>query len=283
MSDNKNIEPILMDGITDYHVHCDYSFDAKGTIEEYCEAALKRNLAEICFTTHFDSNPNGDGTDNFIRINNEMVPTTIENLAPYVEHVQKASDTYFSRGLSIKLGVEFGWYPNAEEKAAKLKEAYPFDYFLCGIHEIDDVCFCCRARFEECFTRVSLEKTLEKYFEQVKAASDSKLFDTIAHLCYYLKYGIGYYGDKILEAHDQFFDDLFKTLIKNDTQLEVNTSAIRHGHSFYYPPVDIVNRAKKAGVMIFHTGSDAHHPTQIGLDFEKATSLIPSSIRVCED
>ena len=43
--------------LPDYHVHPDFSFDAKGTIDEFCETAIKKGLTEICFTTHYDTDP----------------------------------------------------------------------------------------------------------------------------------------------------------------------------------------------------------------------------------
>lgn len=283
MSDLSSIEPIHIEGVKDYHMHCDYSFDASGTIEEYCESALRRNLAEICFTTHYDNNPNSDGRDRFIRIDGELQPTSIDRLGRYVDDVHAAAEKYYVKGISVKLGVEFGWYRGCEEEALKLKEKYNFDYMLCGIHEIDNISFCSKSDFEKCFADLSLEAMLKKYFMQVKEASDIKLFDTIAHFCYYYKYARKYYGDAIEKAYEPYLDSVFTTLVKNGTELEINTSGIRHGIERYYPNIDIINKAKKAGVKIIHLGSDAHHPTQVGYEFEVAASMVPDTITGCEE
>ena len=130
------IEPIHIEGVTDYHCHCNYSIDAEGSIDEYCEAALRRNLAEICFTTHYDFNPESDGRANLIRINGEKMPPTIDNLAPYVDDVYRAAEIYYLKGISVKLGIEIGWHNGCEEEVQKLCDRYQFDYILCGIHEI---------------------------------------------------------------------------------------------------------------------------------------------------
>jgi len=178
MLDLSGIEPLHLAGLADYHCHCDYSIDAVGTIEEYCQAALKRGLAEICFTTHFDSNPNSQGDPDYIRIDGVDKPATVDNLAPYVEDTRKAHESHYPRGLSVKLGIEFGWFPGCEERVAEVRNHYDFDYFLCGIHEIDNICFCTHKRFEACFSQWSVEKLVDKYTSQVVEAASSGLFDT---------------------------------------------------------------------------------------------------------
>lgn len=285
MPDNEykeSMQPLHIEGVTDFHVHCDYSIDAVGSVDQYCQAALYRNLAEICFTTHYDSNPNGGDRANFIRINGENKLTSVENLEPYVDHVLRAADQYYLQGISVKLGVEIGYYPGCEEEVIRLKEKYPLDYILCGIHEIDNICFCCKHDVEKCFSRYSMNEAVEKYFSQVNSAAKSKHFDTIAHLGYYLKYARQFYGEEVLDAHLPYLDETFRILKESGTALEINTAAIRHGLKQYYPSVDIINRAKKAGVDIVHLGSDAHRPEDVGFDFEAATALVPNNVTGCE-
>ena len=283
MPDNNKLHPLQSEGVVDYHCHCDYSIDAEGTIDEYCEAAVKRNLAEICFTTHYDTNPNSGGEVEFIRVKGELKPVTPDNLAPYVDDVRRAAEKYYSLGLSVKVGVEIGWYEGCEEIVKNLKDRFALDYVLCGIHELEDVCFCCSHGVDKCFSRYSAEQMVEVYFGEVKKAAESRLFDTIAHLSYYLRSGIDYYGENITTIHRPFLQETFKALVASSTGIEVNTSARRHGLSDYYPPVEIINAARKSGVEVRFLGSDAHLPDQVGFDFEGALALIPSMIRGCED
>ena len=277
------LEQIHFEGAMDYHVHCDYSIDAEGTIDEYCEAALARNLAEICFTTHYDCNPIGDCQGNLISIKGEHKPTSIENLKPYVDDVHKAAEKFYGRGLSVKLGLEFGWFDNCQETAQKVKDAYPFDYFLCGIHEIENICFCCPTTYEKCFERFSSEEMIKKYFEAVIEASDSKLFNTIAHLEYYIKYAKTFYKDSFSNNYEKYLPDLFASLKKSGTTLEINTAGYRHGVNQYYPNMKIINRAKKEGVHIIYLASDAHRPQDIGDEFEIAAAFVPNTITGTEE
>ncbi|HVP06983.1 MAG TPA: histidinol-phosphatase HisJ family protein, partial [Candidatus Acidoferrum sp.] len=220
MPDFGDLKRLHIDGLADYHCHTEYSIDATGTIDEYCEAALQRGLAEICLTTHYDSNPRADGAANYIRVNGTQKQATPENLAPYVEEVRKAWSTYYSLGLSIKLGLEFGWYPGCEEDVLRLKKMYDFDYLLCGVHELDDICFCCTKTYEQCFRRFPLEKMVELYYADATQAAKSGLFDTLAHLDYYKKFGERFYGPRVHEVHQPFLAPLFDALISTNTAIE---------------------------------------------------------------
>lgn len=264
--------------LSDFHCHCDYSIDAGGTVDEYCRVALERGLAELCFTTHYDSNPRGDQSGNLIRVKNNLIPATPDNLQPYVDEVGLATEKYQPLGLTVKLGVEYGWYNGCEASAAKLLERFEFDYVLCGIHIIDDLCFCSRHTYKSCFDTLDLNSMIEKYFAQVTAAAKSELFDTIAHLDYYKKYGLDYYGPKLLEAHRSIISESFEALKAHATCLEVNTAGMRIGLESYYPSTSIVNEARRAGVMIRYLGSDAHKPEQVGFDFDMAAPLVEAPV-----
>lgn len=284
MPDNYEIKPLNMPGLADYHVHPDFSIDSVGSINEFCEAALKRSLAEICFTTHYDSNPQSDGEANIILIKGVRKPAVPENLAYYVEAVQKAHEKYYPAGLSVKTGVEIGWYPGCEEMVSGLKERFNFDFVLCGIHELNDVCFCCKEHYKKCFGRFETrDAMLETYFKEVIAAVRSGLFDVIAHLDYYKKYGLKYYGPELNEAYEPYIDEVFSALKDSGTALEVNTAALRKGISDYYPSVKIINAARRAGVEVTYLGSDAHAPNEIGYDFEAASALVPPQLYESED
>ena len=285
MPEIPHLDPLPMIGLADYHVHCDYSVDAVGCIEQYCEAAIQRNLVEICFTTHYDSNPNSvDGdSGNVIRINDQLIKATPDALNAYVEHVHRAHEQYFPLGVAVKVGLEFGWYPGCEGTVAELRDRFHFDYMLCGVHELDNICYCCQHLYKMCFERYSLEQMAEKYFSEVITAARSGLFDTIAHLDYYKKFALDHYGDTVRSVHKPYLNDLFAALVETNTALEINTAAMRKGLNDYFPTAEIVNLARQAGVVVDRLGSDAHRPEQIGYDFEGASALAPAFISGCDD
>jgi len=273
LADLSSVQPLEIPHQTDYHCHCDYSADAEGTIKEYCEAALKRGLAEICFTTHYDTKPDSTMCDCFIRIDGKLFPGSPERLAPYVRDVRAAHDEFYGYGLTVKLGVEIGWWEGCEESTALLLTAHDFDYVLGGIHELGDINIC-TSKVEQNIARLSGEELIEQYFRQAILAARSGLFTSLAHIGYYRRHALAYFGDIINTAPAQYLPDLFDALKATDTGLEINTSAMRHGLDEYYPPLPIINAAKKAGVTVARLGSDAHRPDQVGFDFEGAAPLI---------
>lgn len=257
--------------------------DAIGSLAEYCEAALSRNLAELCFTTHFDTNHQVDYSDNYIRVNGKRQKATLDNLEHYVNAVHKISEEFYSLGLSVKLGLEFGWYEGCEESVVKTKERFVFDYFLCGMHQMDNLCFWGNGDHPVAFDKYSLEEFTERYFIQAVAAASSGLFDNLAHLDYYRRRAMAHYGDKAGTCHKNYLADLFAALKESGTGIEINTAAMRHELDSYYPQMSIINAAKKAGVKVERIGSDAHRPEEVGYDFEIANLLIPSTISCSED
>jgi len=283
LPDTPKIEPLHLQGLSDYHCHCDYSVDAVGTVDEYCDAAIRRGLAEICFTTHYDFNPRSDRQANFIVVRGDKRPTGPESLAPYVKDVRRAADRFLPEGLSVKLGVEFGWFPGCQEDVRAVIDRFSIEYALCGIHELDNICLCCRAHVERCFSRFSVEEAVEAYTAHVIQAAKSGLFDTIAHLDYVRRYGLDYYGPSLDSVFESRLPDIFGALRSSGTALEINTAGLRHGVKSYYPKMNVVNAATRSGVAVQYIGSDAHRPDQVGFDFDGAGALVAGSIGWCDD
>jgi histidinol-phosphatase (PHP family) len=281
--DLNTIVPLSPTGLSDYHCHCVYSVDATGSIDDYCKAALKRNLAELCFTTHYDVNPRSVDGLGMMSVEGEQRPADHDSLAMYVEDVRLAHERFYPLGLSVVLGLEYGWYKGCEEDVLRLREKFGFDYLLAGVHEIEDICYCCSHSYERCFERYPVEKMAEVYYREVIGAARSGLFNTIAHLDYYRKYGELYYGPSVHQAHRSYMTEVFKALRDSGTALEVNTAARRKGLNSFYPQTEVINAARRAGVDVIYLGSDAHAPEQVGADFEEACLLVPQEAGGCDD
>ncbi len=267
--------------LADYHVHPDFSFDAEGSIAEFCIAAEKKGLMEICFTSHFDTNPILSDRARSIKVNGDYLPHTVENFKIYVDAVLKAAEEYYPP--LVRLGVEAGYYPGCEKNLERLFDSYPFYYRLGAVHEVDNIEICYGSRMEEHSKKIKLEDLADRYFALVTQAVETGLFDAIAHLDMYKKYGLKYYGDKVLKIHRGRIEPLFEAMVSHEVGLEINSSAIRKGHSEYYPTMEIVNMARSAGVRILAIGSDAHRPEEVGYDFEAASALAWELYPYCDE
>ncbi len=269
--------------VADYHIHPDFSADATGTVDEYCQAALKKGLVEICFTTHYDSNPGGPGDDRKMRIDGKIVPLSFEGVGKYFDAVLKAHEIYFDQGLEVKCGIEVGYYPGCESHISELFGRFPFQYKLGAVHDLDNICLCCQHRYELCFGRFSLEQMADRYFQLANDAVRSGLFDAIAHIDVYKKYGLKYYGDGILTVHKGRIEPVFSSMAELNVGMEINTSALRRGHQEYYPSMEIVNLARNMGVNISAIGSDAHTPDDVAYDFETAAAIAYELFPYCDE
>jgi len=259
--------------LTDAHVHPDFSIDAEGSIEDYCERALEIGLAEIIFTTHYDTNPKFP-EESVMVVDGEQVQVSEDAVKRYAEAVWSAREKYYHLGLMVKCGIEVDFYPGIDEKWLSMLDPAIFEHRIAGIHGLLGCCLGFREETEKLYSEYPVSKILEEYYKLVRMAADYRFFDAIAHLDYYRRYAP---KDKLAEVEKCDYDFITETLdlmAGSAIMMEVNTSAIRHGLKEYYPTIKLLNLARKRDVLIRHIGSDAHNPSQLATDFEKAEIIV---------
>jgi histidinol-phosphatase (PHP family) len=258
----------------DYHVHPDYSLDASGTIDQYCRRALELGIEEICFTTHYDSDPFRKDEDPFMRIEGKLVGLSEESVKKYTEDLRRADEKYRPRGLSVKAGLEVDYAPHIEEKLKKDLPRFDLDYRLGAVHCLDHIAITASREADRYFERKSAEEMVSEYYVALRQAVESELFDVIAHVDTYKKYGAGFYGEKILTAHRGLVEPVLQIMAKNDVGIEINTGVLRKGHKEFSPGLEIFALALNMGVRIAAFGSDAHKVDQLGKGIKEAYLLV---------
>jgi histidinol-phosphatase (PHP family) len=267
---------------SDYHVHPDYSLDASGTIDQYCQRALELGLKEICFTTHYDTDPVRKDEDPFMRINGKIVPLDKENVKRYIEDVRRANEVYSPIGLSVKAGLEVDYAPDMEKRLRKDLAAFDLDYILGAVHCLDHIAISSSKEAESYFRTKSLKELCREYYKVLGKAGESGLFDAIAHLDVYRKYGLAFYGEEILTAHRGLVEPVLELMVETDVGLEINTGLLRKGHKEFSPSLEILNLALKMNVKIIAFGSDAHKVAHLGKDIKEAYLLVEKLKRGAE-
>lgn len=261
--------------IGDNHVHTDHSVDAKGTVQEFCQKAFEIGLHEITFTNHYEIMPSRKDRMGHFMLGGERVPAGPDAVKRMIEELREAGEAYFPAGLKVRVGLEVGWDISLYDRLAKELSEFDLDFVIGSVHDIDDDPILERAYAPQFFQNRPIEAWIAKYFKKAEEIADSGLFNVLAHLDVYKRYGLPVYGDALRVAHKPFLARLFEKMKKSDLALEINTSGIRHGVGEYYPSVDILNEARRAEVFIAGLGSDAHAPEQLALDFESAIALAP--------
>lgn len=258
----------------DCHVHPDYSLDAKGTIEEYCQKALQIGLKGICFTTHYDIDPQRKEIDAFMRVKGKVTPLSWDTVNFYLEDIKKAKLKYEPLGLKIKAGLEVDYAPQIEKELGNNLKKFKFDYILGAIHCLEHVAITSSEEAFSYFERRSAEELCEGYYNAFISGVKSNLFHSIAHLDGFKKYALGYYGEKLLEAEREWIEPVLQELKEKKMGLELNTGWFKKGKKKFFPDELILKLACERGIEIISLGSDAHRVEELGLGLKEAILCI---------
>ncbi|MHA1938908.1 MAG: histidinol-phosphatase HisJ family protein [Candidatus Thorarchaeota archaeon] len=247
----------------DYHIHPAYSADAEGTLDEFCGAALKGGLREICFTTHLDSDPVRD--DSYVMVRGERVsvhdPGWFED---YENHVRTLGDEYASEGLNVLFGVEVDLYTGIIEDLPDAFHRTEFDLVIGSVHLIDHKAISLKEEAYAIFKKYGLEQIGNIYYDLIKDMLKTGLFDILGHLDIYRRYGEGFFGPEIHSIWKPHIDDLCRIMKAQGVGYEINTSSLRRGFPEPMPERAIVEAMHERGIETVTVGSDAHHPSEVG-------------------
>jgi histidinol-phosphatase (PHP family) len=259
--------------VVDYHIHTEHSIDASGTISEYCDQAVKIGLTEICFTNHCELDP--ERNDSFISFNGKREPFSKNGLLRLQSEVHEAQEKYREQGLAVKFGIEIGYYHGIEQTLHRMLDGPNLDFVIGAIHCLDHICIDSTKECDLYFDRHSVPEFIDHYFTAVMELISSGMFDSIAHLDVYKKYGHKYYGDDIYDVPLDMVSDIFRMMKNKHVALEINTAGMRFMNEFYPSPI-LMKQARKEGVELFTVGSDSHRPEDLGRDLAQAIQYLKS-------
>ncbi|MBD3234294.1 MAG: histidinol-phosphatase HisJ family protein [candidate division Zixibacteria bacterium] len=254
--------------LTDFHIHPDYSIDAKGSIEDYCLVALRKGLKKICFTTHIDLDPRRVEVDPFMRIDAEIKRIEPEFLQRYYDEIKTVQARFRDEGLEVFTGVEIDYFDGVVDIWNDFNSGLKFDYILGSVHCIDGIAFTWSKQALECYNRFPLPILFQKYYQSVIALAKTNLFDCVGHLDGYRKYAADAVGDAINHPPHELLREALTAIKEAGIGIEINSAALRHKTGTTYPSEDILQLAASMQVPVISLGSDAHQPKGLaaGLD-----------------
>jgi histidinol-phosphatase (PHP family) len=259
--------------MVDFHAHCEYSIDARGTVGEYVESALKAGLSHVCFTTHCDLDPTRLEHDGKINLKGNIVDVNSPWLESYIGEVRQARASCAGRGLEVLCGLEIGYAPGIEPLMEKTIASHDFDFILCGIHILAGTDIVSSRESSTYFAGRSPRQVCEDYFGCLQGAVDCGLFDSIAHFDIYKRCGLDFYGDPLKYAHLGLAEPVLEAMAKRGLCLEINSAGFRKGLGAPYPSPDILQAARAAGVRELTLGSDCHKPEDVGQGVAECAGL----------
>jgi histidinol-phosphatase (PHP family) len=246
--------------IVDYHMHLrnereEIAHDVR-SVEPFVAAALAVGVDEIGFTEHVYY---------FTQTRTLWtVPYHVErcryDLDAYVHAVLQARE----RGLPVKLALEVDYVPGREEETRELLAPYPWDYLLGSVHFIDGFGIDGRPRLAD---EVGVEETYRRYFDVLVLAARSGLFDSLSHPDLV----------KVFGARAAFdYTEVAAAIAEAGVAVEVSTAGLRKPVGELYPHPHFLAACRMHGVPIT-LASDAHVPSLVGRDFDRARELMRSA------
>lgn len=256
--------------LIDYHIHTKRCGHAEGEMEEYIAAAIEKGIREVGFADHFPMYflPPAQ--------RDPGIAMSEDELDDYVSEVLELSKKYAGQpGIEIKLGIEADYVPGFENRLKAMLDAYPFDYILGSVHFIDGWGFDNPAYLDE-YKHRDIAEVYWRYFQLVRQAAASGLFDIMAHPDLVKKFGFRPVRESSslngFNLQEEYLKTA-KTFQDAGVCVEVNTAGLRAPVREIYPSPEFLRMCRDYGIPVT-LGSDAHSPGQVGEGFDKAVDLI---------
>ena len=113
-----------------------------------------------------------------------------------------------------------------------------------------------------------------RYFSLLLDSIDLEIFDVLAHIDLYRRYGEGFYGEAIHNLWKPHLGELSRKMLAKRVGFEVNTSSLRRGMQQPMPEDRIIRALREEGINTVTVGSDAHTPSDVGKDIKVALDMI---------
>lgn len=239
----------------DYHTHTPLCHHAKGTPEQYVEAALDAGLVEYGVSDHAPAHPEPHDDWRMLEA----------DLPAYFDWVEAARRHAAGR-LPVRLGLECDWLPGCEQWIETLTSRASWDYLIGSIHYLSDWDFD-NPKWLGRWVEVDVEETWERYWQEYAAMAASGLFDFLGHPDLIKKFSYRPAGDL-----NRFYQPAVEAIAASGCAIEINTAGWHKPCEEQYPAFEFLRLACEAGVPLV-VSSDAHAPSEVGRDFDKAAAL----------
>ena len=239
--------------IVDLHNHTTLCNHAEGEIDEYVKQAIKNGTKYFGFSDHSPMNYNQE-----YRMN--LNQSTI-----YENDIKKLKKKY-EKKIKILLGYEVDYLPKYHED--KILKAN-VDYLIGSVHFLDNWGFD-NPEFIREYKNRDIDEIWREYFFQIEQLAKSGLFDIVGHIDLIKVFKFLPKTDIKLLALNTI-----KAIKKANMVVEINSAGWRKPIAEAYPSHKILELCYEYDINITF-GSDAHKPSQVGLNSEKTLNLAKS-------
>lgn len=250
--------------LADYHIHTCYSDDSEYPMEDVVKDAISLGLEEICFTDHVDYGVKRDWDDPRGMLYRRGGPGEPERMVlanvdypRYAAEIAALKEKYKDQ-ITLKMGMEFGMQSHTIPQYEKLYSAWPFDFIILSVHQVED-----REFWTQDFQRgrTQEEYNLRYYKEMLALVQRYHNYSVLGHMDLITRYDKA--GIFPFEKIRPIIKEILKTIIADGKGIEVNTSCHRYGLNDLTPSTDILRLYRNLGGKIITIGSDSHRKEQL--------------------
>ncbi|WP_027338922.1 histidinol-phosphatase HisJ family protein [Halonatronum saccharophilum] len=231
--------------LVDYHTHPLGHMDreiTKDNIREFLESGIEKGIKEIGFTDH----------NRYYKSFNFKL---IEEVAGEYPDIQ------------VKKGIEMDYTPGKEEEIEKFLKQFELDYVIGSIHYIGDWMFD-HPDYKDEYDNWDIKELYKEYFNYVKGAAESGLFNILGHLDLIKVFGFKVEGDI-----SDIITPILEVIAQEDLTIEINTNGMNKPAKEFYPSRQILELAYGLGIKVT-TSSDAHNAQRVGENLTKVRELL---------
>lgn len=241
----------------DYHTHTPLCLHASGTPAEYVQAAVRAGLKEYGISDHA---PMPDEPFDNWRMKQADIPA-------YLDWINEAKKLARPQGLTIRTGMECDWFPGLESWVEHLKGLHDWDYLIGSVHYLGE-----KEEFDnpynmDFWNTTDVEDAWARYWARFRDMAASGLFHIMGHADLIKKFGFRPSGDL-----RPYYMPALEAMKESGACLELNTAGWRNKCDEQYPDALFLQLASDMGIPLT-ISSDAHHPEDIGRDFDRAARL----------
>ena len=234
----------------DYHTHTNYS-DGISPHHSYLSQASYACIDELGFSDHFSI------LESQWSVNSEA----IKQMRNQILTIKKMGDL----PIRIRFGAEIDYIPGKEKIIQALIQSLPLDYVIGSVHFLDNWNF---DTDPQNFEGRNIDELYDQYFNTVRKAISSKLYDIIGHIDLIKKFGHYPSNDP-----SRWHKKLIRSLKQTNSVVEVNTSGLNKPCKEFYPGVHFITLCFHSNIPVT-LGSDAHEANQIGQYFPLAKEVL---------
>ena len=240
----------------DYHTHTPLCKHAEGTPEEYVDAAIAAGLTELGISDHA---PMPDEPFDDWRMLQSEIPA-------YLDWIQRARGHAAGR-IPIRIGLECDWIKGCDSWIHTLKSMAEWDYLIGSVHYIGDKFDFDNPKWLGKWSTIDVAEVWTLYWDTYVEMAESGLFTVLGHPDLIKKFSYIPNGDL-----SQYYEPAIDAIAASGSLIEINTSGWHKPCKEQYPSYDFLDLANQAGIGII-ISSDAHTPTEVARDFDKAIKL----------